>query len=110
MSPGGTEARLEALYRAHNLAIPRELYFLVVRAIEAQWKIHKLGAPREIEIAAPMLPMTLATDLDLESVEVAYLVVGLENEFGIRVSDSEWSHVFTLGDMIKLLAERVYAR
>ena len=51
----------------------------------------------------------LATDLGLSSVGVLYVVIGIEEMFGIRFDDVGFSDFETLGDVITYIEKKVNA-
>ena len=52
---------------------------------------------------------TLATDLGLSSVGVLYVVIGIEEMFGIRFDDVGFSDFETLGDVMNYIEKKVNA-
>lgn len=46
---------------------------------------------------------TLVDDLDLDSLDVVELVMDLEDEFGIEISDEDSERVETVGDLVALV-------
>ena len=45
-------------------------------------------------------------DLDISSMEFFSLVTEIEQEFGIRVSDRDLQKISTVGDMVRMVAEK----
>ena len=65
----------------------------------------------ELAIEAPCSAETgLFTDLQLDSVGVLTLVVGLEDHFQIALADSDTAGVQTAGDLARLVAARAQVR
>jgi acyl carrier protein len=69
-----------------------------------------------MKLAMPQLDMNeetmnesanLAGDLGLSSVGVLYVVIGIEEMFGIRFDDVGFSDFETLGDVIDYIAKKV---
>ena len=48
----------------------------------------------------------LVDDLGMDSLDAAELVIALEQQFGIAVSDAEVARLETVGDMVTLVVER----
>lgn len=71
-----------------------------------------------MKLAMPSLELTddtlsesanLAADLGLSSVGVLYVVIGIEEMFGIRFNDVGFSDFETLGDVINYIEKKVGA-
>lgn len=71
-----------------------------------------------MKLAMPSLELTddilgesanLAADLGLSSVGVLYVVIGIEEMFGIRFDDVGFSDFETLGDVINYIEKKVGA-
>ncbi len=45
-------------------------------------------------------------DLDISSMEFFSLVTEIEQEFGIRVSDRDLQKISTVGDVVRMVAEK----
>jgi acyl carrier protein len=45
-------------------------------------------------------------DLGADSLDVVELIMGLEDEFGIEISDEEAEGILTVGDAVRFIAER----
>ncbi len=63
---------------------------------------------RELEIKAEdiTLESNLTDDLGADSLEVAQLVMNLEDEFGIEIPDEEVSDIKTVQDLVKYLENK----
>ena len=46
-------------------------------------------------------------DLDADSLDIVELVMGLEDEFGLEISDEEAEKIRTVGDAIQFIQEKV---
>lgn len=56
---------------------------------------------------AEITPQTkLGDDLDLDSMQAVELVMDLEDEFGVQISDEEVDGLQTVGDILDLLARK----
>ena len=73
-------------------------------------EIMKLAMP-QLEISEETMneSANLASDLGLSSVGVLYVVIGIEEMFGIRFDDVGFSDFKTLGDVIDYIARKVGA-
>jgi len=45
-------------------------------------------------------------DLNADSLDIVELVMGLEDEFGLEISDEEAENIRTVGDAIKFIEEK----
>ena len=73
-------------------------------------EIMKLAMP-QLEISEETMneSANLASDLGLSSVGVLYVVIGIEEMFGIRFDDVGFSDFESLGDVIDYIARKVGA-
>ncbi|MBO5510539.1 MAG: acyl carrier protein [Clostridia bacterium] len=73
-------------------------------------EIMKLAMPT-LEISEETMNESagLASDLGLSSVGVLYIVIGIEEMFGIRFDDVGFSDFETLGDVIDYIEKKVGA-
>ena len=73
-------------------------------------EIMKLAMP-SLEISEETMneSANLANDLGLSSVGVLYVVIGIEEMFGIRFDDVGFSDFETLGDVINYIEKKVGA-
>ena len=71
-------------------------------------EIMKLAMP-QLEISEETMneSANLASDLGLSSVGVLYVVIGIEEMFGIRFDDVGFSDFETLSDVIDYIARKV---
>jgi acyl carrier protein len=46
-------------------------------------------------------------DLGADSLDIVELIMGLEDEFGLEISDEEAEKIRTVGDAIKFIQEKV---
>ncbi len=61
----------------------------------------------ELQRSDPVLPEhELAGDLQLDSVQLLTLVVGLENRFQIALAEEDAGEVRTVGDLARLVVQR----
>ena len=71
-------------------------------------EIMKLAMPNlDINEATMNESANLASDLGLSSVGVLYVVIGIEEMFGIRFDDVGFSDFETLGDVMDYIAKKV---
>jgi len=62
------------------------------------------------ELSVPESKVTEAAtfegDLQADSLDVVELIMGLEDEFGIEISDEEAEGIRTVGDAVRFIASR----
>jgi acyl carrier protein len=64
-------------------------------------------AAAELEVRFAVEPEHhLVRDLRLDSVSALTLAVGLEDRFHVRLSDADTARVETVGDLVRLVADR----
>jgi acyl carrier protein len=74
-------------------------------------EIMKLAMPNtEITDGTVQESVNLATDLGLSSVGVLYVVIGIEEMFGIRFDDVGFSDFATLGDVMDYIERKLAKR
>jgi acyl carrier protein len=52
-------------------------------------------------------PGTFTKDIGADSLDVVELVMALEEEFGVTISDSDFDEIKTVGDVIRYIIERM---
>lgn len=61
----------------------------------------------ELQRAEPVEPShELGADLQLDSVQLLTLVVGLENRFRVALAEEDAGEVRTVGDLVRLVVQR----
>lgn len=50
------------------------------------------------------------TDLGADSLDMAEIIMGIEEEFGLKIDDTEISEVKTVGDLIKKVEDKRFGR
>ncbi len=79
------------------------------RELEVITEIHRIVTD-ELDWKGAVEPsQDLVRDLQLDSLGLTVLAVGLENRFRIRLSEEDAQAVRTVGDLAKLVARRVTA-
>ncbi len=74
-------------------------------SIEA--KVKKLIA-NQLEAAVDKLSMeTTFEDIDADSLDIVELVMALEEEFDLEISDKEIENIKTVGDIIRYIESKV---
>lgn len=69
-------------------------------------KVRKLIAEElSLEEAKITLESRLSEDLGADSLDAVELIMALEDEFGVEVSDEMAQSIRTVGDIVKLLEE-----
>lgn len=66
-----------------------------------------LVAEFELEPAAVVPSARLVEDLDLDSIDGVTIVVRLEAQLGVQLTDDEIQDMATVGDIVDALAERL---
>lgn len=62
----------------------------------------------QLEVAADKLTMdTTFEDIDADSLDIVELVMALEEEFELEISDQEIENIKTVGDVVRYLESRV---
>ncbi len=62
---------------------------------------------RGIDVSAVTREARITEDLDLDSLDVAELTLGLEERFGVEIPDEEAEELGTVGDVIALIDHKV---
>ena len=71
-------------------------------------EIRKLAMPNlDVNEETMKETVNLSSDLGLSSVGVLYVVIGIEEMFGIRFDDVGFSDFETLGDVMDYIAKKV---
>ena len=64
--------------------------------------VEKLGVePDQVKPEARFIE-----DLNADSLDIVELIMGLEDEFGLEISDEEAENIRTVGDAIKFIEEK----
>ena len=58
-----------------------------------------LAAAAGIDPAAVTPDMSIADDLDIDSMTMLEVIVALEDQYGLLIPDDEWSQFVTVGDL-----------
>ncbi len=62
----------------------------------------------QLEVAMDKLAMeTTFEDIDADSLDIVELVMALEEEFDLEISDQEIENIKTIGDVIKYIESKV---
>ncbi|OPL15034.1 MAG: acyl carrier protein [Firmicutes bacterium ML8_F2] len=70
-------------------------------------KVKKIVA-EQLEVAADKLSLdTTFEDIDADSLDIVELVMALEEEFDLEISDQEIENIKTVGDVIKYIESKV---
>jgi acyl carrier protein len=70
-------------------------------------KVKKIIAD-QLEVAADKLSMeTSFEDIDADSLDIVELVMALEEEFDLEISDQEIENIKTVGDIVKYIESQV---
>lgn len=79
----------------------------MVTAEDVLGEIRRIAAS-ELEIARPVEPShELIRDLELDSLGLITLAVGLENRFRVKLSEEDAAQVVTVADLAGLVQRRV---
>jgi acyl carrier protein len=60
-----------------------------------------------VDAAAVTLEASFADDLDADSLDLVELIMELEDQFGVKISDEEAQSITTVGAAVDFIAERV---
>jgi len=62
----------------------------------------------QLEVAVDKLSMeTTFEDIDADSLDIVELVMALEEEFDLEISDQEIENINTVGDVVKYIESKV---
>lgn len=62
----------------------------------------------QLEVAVEKLTMeTTFEDIDADSLDIVELVMALEEEFDLEISDQEIENINTVGDVVKYIESKV---
>lgn len=62
----------------------------------------------QLEVAVDKLSMeTTFEDIDADSLDIVELVMALEEEFDLEISDQEIENIKTVGDIVKFIESKV---
>ena len=65
-------------------------------------------AARELEVTVPLTPsLRLHEDLQLDSMQMIVVAVGLENHFKVKLGEEDAPALKTVGDLCALVVRRV---
>jgi len=75
--------------------------------VSVEVKVKKIVA-EQLEVAADKLLLdTTFEDIDADSLDIVELVMALEEEFDLEISDQEIENIKTVGDVIKYIESKV---
>jgi acyl carrier protein len=75
--------------------------------VSVEVKVKKIVA-EQLEVAADKLSLdTTFEDIDADSLDIVELVMALEEEFDLEISDQEIENIKTVGDVIKYIESKV---
>lgn len=61
----------------------------------------------DVDASAVTLEASFADDLDADSLELVELIMELEDQFGVKISDEEAKDITTVGAAVDFIAERI---
>ncbi|MCX8032962.1 MAG: acyl carrier protein [Thermoleophilia bacterium] len=61
----------------------------------------------EVEPESVTLEASITDDLDADSLDLVELIMELEDQFGIKITDEEAKALSTVGDVVEFIAARV---
>ncbi len=74
---------------------------------EVMAKIKEVVADKlDVDMGDVIETASFVDDLGADSLDVVELIMGLEDEFGIEISDEEAEGIATVGDAVKFVASR----
>jgi acyl carrier protein len=76
-------------------------------SVNVETKVKKIVSD-QLEVAIDKLSMdTTFEDIDADSLDIVELVMALEEEFDLEISDQEIENIKTVGDIVKYIESKV---
>ena len=72
--------------------------------METLTRIKEVAADKlDVEVEDISLEKSFVDDLGADSLDIVELIMGLEDEFGLEISDDEAEKIVTVGDAVKFI-------